>query len=234
MPTFTPSSSGLEVVASAALAQLPSTQGDGGVPPILSTELINPGKLNTQGFTSVPTKLIQRIWELEYVDMWELLPETWLQEAAQFRACCHSRRPKRGLITLWTECFTTLAAALSAHYPDKAPHFMAYLRTIVRASRNFEGPAWASYDAAYRRQVANNRSLNWAIPDPALYNEAFTWRARVISHCQFCLSDSLSSHDCTFGPEGFRHYPNRQPSPRRGAVGAYTAQICRLWQPVPL
>ena len=35
MPTFTPSSSGLEVLASAALVQLPSTQGDGGVPPHL-------------------------------------------------------------------------------------------------------------------------------------------------------------------------------------------------------
>ena len=33
LPTFTPSSSVLEVLASAALAQLPNTQGDGGVPP---------------------------------------------------------------------------------------------------------------------------------------------------------------------------------------------------------
>ena len=139
--------------------------------------------------------------------MWEPLPETRQQEAAQSSACCHSRCPKCGLITdiaLWTECFTTLAAALSAHYPDKAPHFMAYLRTIVRASRNFEGPAWASYDAAYRRQAANNRSLDWAIPDPALYNEAFTGRARVIPRCQFCLSDSHSSHDCTFDPDTTR------------------------------
>ena len=193
MPTFTPSSSGLEVLASAALAQLPSTQGDGGIPPILSAEPTNPGVLSIPSFTSVPTKLIQRIWGLEYVDMWELLPKTWQQGAAQSSTYCCSRHPKRGLITniaLWTECFTTLAAALSAHYPDKAPHLMAHLRTIVRANRNFEGSAWASYDAAYRRQAANNRSVNWAIPDPALYNEAFTRRARVIPRCQFCLSDS--------------------------------------------
>ena len=242
MPTFTPSSSGLEVLASAALAQLPSAQGGGDVPSISSTDLANPGLLNIPGFASVPTKLIRRIWGLEYVDMWELLPETWRQEAAQASACCHSRRPKRGLITdiaLWTECFTTLAAALSARYPDKAPHLMAYLRTIVRASRNFEGSAWASYDAAYRRQAANNRSLDWAIPDPALYNEAFTGRARVIPRCQFCLSDSHSSHDCTFGPDDSRHYQNRQPPPRRGAVRTQVAQICRLFnqpggEPVPL
>ena len=77
MSTFTPSSSGLEVLASAALAQLPSTQGDGGFPPISSTEPANPSLLNIPGFTLVPTKLIRRIWGLEYVDMWELLPETW-------------------------------------------------------------------------------------------------------------------------------------------------------------
>ena len=138
--------------------------------------------------------------------MWELLPETWRQEAAQANTvtCCHSRRPIRGLITdiaLWTECITMLAAALSARYLDKAPHLMAYLWTIVSTSRNFEGSAWALYDAAYRRQAANKRSLDLAIPDPALYNEVFTGRARVIPRCQFCLSDSHSSHDCTFGPE---------------------------------
>ena len=66
----------------AALAQLPSTLGDGGVPPISSTEPANPGLLSIPGFASVPTKLIRRIWGLEYVDMWELLPETWRQEAA--------------------------------------------------------------------------------------------------------------------------------------------------------
>ena len=65
-------------------------------------------------------------------------------------------------------------------------------------------------------------------PDPALY-EAFTGRARVIPRCQFCLSDSHSSHDCTFGPYDSRHYQNRQPPPRRGAVRTQVAQICRMF-----
>ena len=64
MPTFTPLSSGLEVLASAALARLPSAQGDGSVPPISSTDPANPGLLNTPGFASMPTKLIRRIWGL--------------------------------------------------------------------------------------------------------------------------------------------------------------------------
>ena len=123
------------------------------------------------------------------------------------------------------ECFTTLAAALSTCYLDKAPHYMAYLRTIVRASQNFEGPPWVPHmmlpTAGWR--LTTGLSIGQPLTQ-SLYNEAFTWRARV--------SDSHSSRDCTFGSEDFRHHPNRQPSPRCGAVRAHTAQIClRFNQP---
>ena len=52
---------------------------------------------------------------------------------------------------------------------------------------------------------------------------------RVIPCCQFCMSDSHSSHDCTFGPDDSRHYQNRQPLQRHGAVRTQVAQICRLF-----
>ena len=79
--------------------------------------------------------------------MWELLPETWHLDTTSIN-CCHDRHPRRGFVTdnsLRIECFATLAAVLSICYPDKAPQFM---RTIVCASWNFEGPAWATYDMA--------------------------------------------------------------------------------------
>ena len=75
----------------------------------------------------------------EYVDIWELLPETWQLETDG--ACCHSKRPRRSLVTdiaIWTECYATMAAILTAAFPAKAPHFFIYLRTITKASRNFE------------------------------------------------------------------------------------------------
>ena len=42
-------------------------------------------------------------------------------------------------ITVWTECYATLAPILSSTFPDKAPHFFAYLRT-VRVKKNFTCP----------------------------------------------------------------------------------------------
>ena len=99
--------------------------------------------------------------------MCELLPESWRVEPSS----CRSQRPRRGLVlhdfTLWTECHPTLVAMLAVRHPEKTPHFMAYLCTITRASRNFEGTAWATYDKAYRRQAANHKSLDWATIDPA-------------------------------------------------------------------
>ena len=77
--------------------------------------------------------------------MWELLPKPCgrKQPSPVHAATQGAKSPKRGLITdiaLWTKCFTALAAALSAlsaRYPDKAPHFMAYLRTIVTRTHHY-------------------------------------------------------------------------------------------------
>ena len=152
---------------------------------------------------SVPPRLMKKILALEFIDMWELLPESWRLESTE-SGCCNPRRPRWGLVTsfpLWVECYASLVAILAARYPEKTPHFMAYLRTITKVSRNFEGTAWASYDMAYRHQAANQRSLDCGIIDSALYNEAFTGRARLIPRCRFCLADSHDSRECSFGLE---------------------------------
>ena len=63
------------------------------------------------GFGSVPPRLIKKILTKEYVDIWELLPEVETEGS-----CCHSKRPRRSLVTdinVWTECFATMAAILA-------------------------------------------------------------------------------------------------------------------------
>ena len=153
--------------------------------------------------------------------MRDLLPESWRTDDAT-SSCCRTPRPKRGgLVTdisLWTECYSLLVAVLLTKHPDKGGHFMAYLRTIVRASRNYEDSAWASYDAAYRRQAANSRSLDWGIVDSALFSEAFTGRAKQIPRCQYCLAETHRSNECQYGPGTDELRPSKFPrySPRGG------------------
>ena len=192
------------------------------------------------GFSSVPPKLIKRIIDKHYVEIWELLPETWQLESES--TCCHvTKRPRRSLVTdisIWTECYATMAAILSAAYPDKGPQLFAYLRTITKASRTFETAAWASYDVAFRRQAANRGSLDWGVIDPALYNEAFAGRAKVIPRCRYCLGDTHVSADCPNAPAGPSpnvDIPPTAPPSRRPQGGGpardrgATVEICRLF-----
>ena len=89
----------------------------------------------------MPQKLVKRILAKEYLDIWELLPETWQLESEN--RCCHTKRPRRSLVTdinLWTECCTTIAATA---FLAKAPHLFMYLSTITKTSHTFEGAAWA-------------------------------------------------------------------------------------------
>ena len=170
--------------------------------------------------------------------MWELLPETWRLEEAASDNCCSARgRPRRGPVTdigQWTECFAALAAILSTRFPEKAPHFWSYLRTITKASRNFEGPAWASYDIAYRRQAANRKTLEWSTIDPALYNEAFTGRAKAIPRCRHCLAETHHSEECAFAPQLDDFQERRRSRGSRQASSPYsrppgTVDLCGLF-----
>ena len=86
-------------------------------------------------FSSIPPKLVKRLLEKQYVEMWEMLLETWQLEAEL--TCCHAKHPKHSLvmdISVWMECFATIAAVLSSAYPDEAPHFFAYLRTSTNCN----------------------------------------------------------------------------------------------------
>jgi hypothetical protein len=157
------------------------------------------------------------------VDMTELLPGSWRSEEMDPLSKSLSRRPSVTEISVWMECFATLAALVSYRYPGKAPQLFAYCRTIVRASRNYEGLAWVAYDNAFRRQAAIRRSYEWGSIDPVLYNEAFTGRARIKTRCHHCLSDTHTSDECvstpprlvwasdSARPQGARQQIRRQP-----------------------
>ena len=112
-----------------------------------------------------------------------------------------------------------MAAILAAQNPDKAPQLFAYLTTITRASCNFDSAAWASYDMAFCKQAANWGSLDWGFVDTALYNETFTGRARTITRCSFCLSNTHSSVECQYATAEVKAPETRLPSEGRQSAG---------------
>ena len=74
------------------------------------------------------------------------------------------------------------------------------MMSIIRVHRNYEDGAWMAYDVAYRRQALARQDLHWSRVGNALYNEAFTGRARAIPRCKHCLGENDASGDCVFAP----------------------------------
>ena len=110
--------------------------------------------------------MVEKIVQLKYVEMAELLPETWQTDMAPLQLALRRApnfRRRKGPVTdilQWVQCYATLASVLSSAYPAKVPELLAYLATIVKCRQEFEGPAWVLYDRAYRRQAEVSRDLN--------------------------------------------------------------------------
>lgn len=177
-------------------------------------------------FASIPKKLAEKNLALEFVDMTDLLPEQWRIEETRERACCNVQKVgKKKLLTdvlLWLEGYSTMVAVLATGYPEKAAHFMAYQQTIIHASKNFTGTAWASYDLCFRRKAANLRSLDWGVVDQDLYSKSFTGRAQILIRCKYCLSDVHVSEDCVEAPAPME-------ASWRKRVNATPKEICNLF-----
>ena len=88
--------------------------------------------------SDTPTQTGQEILDLEYVDMAELVPDTWRYSEDEGTKCCHqprrtSRRAPVSDILLWWECYTKMATLLATHYPSKAAELLIYQHTILCA-----------------------------------------------------------------------------------------------------
>lgn len=143
--------------------------------------------------------------------------------------CYHKIRPQpyQGPITYilwWLECYSSLVAALAMRYLQYIGDFMPYQRTIIRASRNFEGAAWVLYDHCYRCRAAATKSLEWGNTDSALYNELFTGRAQSIAQYHLRPSDNHLEAGC----------PNRAPPVQvQGCGHRFTGRTSSQGRPLP-
>ena len=153
---------------------------------------------------ALPPRLVKRILNLEFLEMSELLLDAWPDEASSADPGHPHRRTRRPPVTdilSWLEAFGRLASVLCSKYPEKAAEFWAYQSSILRAVKNFEGPARVAYDRQYRREALARRDLNWSACNPRLYNEAFTGRAKTIPRCQHCLSNTHGSQAYPANPD---------------------------------
>ena len=165
------------------------------------------GQYVVQAHSVITSKVVPQDTDLEFVEMADMLPDFWQDEAQRlvvFDTQLTPRRVGRKVlvqdISQWTECFSRMAAVLVARYPNKSPELWAYQASIVRVAHNFEGTAWVAYDWQYRREAFASRDLDWLQPNARLYSKAFTGHAKAIPRCHHCLSDSHTTSACSLEP----------------------------------
>ena len=89
-----------------------------------------------EGLLPVPEKLAQKIVLLEFVEMREMMPETWLNEETSKNILSWLRR-KDGSVTdilQWLQCFSAMVGALSRTYPQTVPEFTSTIDLADRAT----------------------------------------------------------------------------------------------------
>ncbi len=181
----------------------------------------------------VPGKLATKIWQEEYIDLDGLLPtrlgapEPTLGDLI---AGDKQHKEKRGIscIQEWVTCFNTFMAVLALRKPERVVDLLAYSSLIVKASMDFEGNSWFTYDKFFRKQAAAEpaRYGTWGEVEPSMWTQHFG-RAIAKPMCKEC---GQSGHQTCQPPrkeqvaEQAKSYTRYKPytSPKR-------APVCERW-----
>ena len=153
-----------------------------------------------EGICPLPEHLRKKILNLEYVDMAELRPESWLMSAdveASGTLSSLFRRRKQPVtdVAVWVQCYSSLVSVLVEKFPQYIKHFLAYQATIMMGAKQTRGLSWVAYDAAYRRKAACTKSLFWGTVDQYLYTVWFTNQASNPA-CIVCFSADHTTENC--------------------------------------
>ena len=114
------------------------------------------------------------------------------------------RHKKRQIQTIaqWVQAFMIYTAALVSAHPSAILELLAYNLTIIKASQQYDGLLWRSYDVNYRvAAVAASGNQKWSRLDTDLFTRFFTGRARL---CSMCGSGSA---DCPLAPSSSASSP---------------------------
>ena len=144
--------------------------------------------LVAKGLPTLPRKLAEMVWRLEYVDMEEFLPvphslrlaeqgkPSSLQDSLvgafdQFQALQQHQSQRRIMdIMTWVRCFTLFMAVLSQRSPEMVPDMVAHLHTVLRLQQKATSQlAWLEYDIQFQMELASSTDRSWTCGDAWQY-----------------------------------------------------------------
>ena len=148
----------------------------------------------------VPAKLANKIKKGDFVEMQDMLLDMWLIPDQSEQTSCGGRHRTMD-IQVWTHCFATYVRVIAEDELDSVPDLLDYMINIIRASQDFMGSAWLTYDDTFRRQVAVSGNKHWGVYNSSLYSMCFTGKAQTLRKSEYCLSKDHNLQPCPLKSE---------------------------------
>ena len=116
-------------------------------------------------------------------------------------------------------------------HPSVTLELLAYMLTIIRASQQYDGLCWRSYDTNYRIAAAASGNRSWSKLDTDLFTRFFNGRARKVNPCMVCDALTHTSTDCPEAPaqpkrDETRPVTGPHPKRRRPFAKTWAADVC--------
>jgi len=99
-----------------------------------------------------------------------MLPDMWLIVDNGDHSS-HPSRCRSMDIKVWAQCFATYIRVIAESEPERIQNLLGY---VIRASQDFMGSAWLTYDDTFRKQVAVSGNKSWGSYNSSLYSMCFT------------------------------------------------------------
>ena len=135
--------------------------------------LIPYGSLSTPVGYHLHPSTKEKIWKGEYIDIFSLLFREEEQKDKDKDKDKEQERIRKKKVERtwanWLAGFLIFIGVVLQKHPDKAPVLIKYLDLIFRCYSEYLGPAWLSYDEAFRLKAAFNPGLKWDVMEPELW-----------------------------------------------------------------
>ena len=171
-PVLVPSNeatlSGLEPIT-AVLADVPASGPPGnGSDSQSCKEKPKCGLVLGGGLPSIPGDLLKKVLDGSYVELAAFLPER-IQESFLYPEGNKKKLAPIDKFTDWVLAFCSFGIATLQAHPDFGANLLTFMGTVARLARDHHGPAWATYEQAFRAKVAANPSVRWNCLDQEVW-----------------------------------------------------------------
>ena len=104
------------------------------------TENVESGAYIDEGLPPVPINLAQRIWQWDFIDMVEILPELWTRRSDENPTKALATRARRPVtdIKIWLKAFANICGNNGTKNAGAVPELMAYMVSIIRAEGSMQ------------------------------------------------------------------------------------------------